>query len=140
MSSGCSAKLEFACFLEVGEEAGGLDQPQDFLLVLMNPLQRKMLHKFGHDRVAVDTTYGGLPGAVLPPGGGYVYELTTLLVIDDYEEGFPVAFMCSSAIDTDSLREFFESIRTAVGEVFTLYVPRCFFEICPVTESELICF
>ena len=55
----------------------------DFVLAIMSPIQRRMLQRFGSDRICVDSTHGMT---------GYDFELTTLLVVDEYDEGFPVAF------------------------------------------------
>ena len=80
----------------------------DFMLVIMNPVQRKMLQKFGDDRLCVDSTHGMT---------GYDFELTTLLIVDEYDEGFPVAFFCSSSVTTAHLKLLFNCIKRTVGEI-----------------------
>lgn len=74
----------------------------------MSPFQKQMLSKFGSDRLCIDSTHGMT---------GYGFELTTLLVVDEYEEGIPVAFFCSSSVNSDNLKVFFNCVKEAVGEV-----------------------
>jgi len=45
----------------------------------------------------------------------YDFHLTTLLVIDNYGEGFPVAFCISNKIDSLAMEVFLEKARTAIG-------------------------
>jgi len=79
----------------------------DFVLALMNDVQVHMLQKYGHHRVnCMDSTHGI---------NAYDFQLTTLLVIDDYGEGFPVAFCISNKIDSLAMEVFLEKVRTAIG-------------------------
>lgn len=55
----------------------------------MMPLQREMLMKFGGDRICVDSTHGMT---------AYDLKLVTVMVIDEFEEGFPVAFRLTSTV------------------------------------------
>ena len=92
-----------------GEDASqdGRMACDDFMLVLMTDLQLHMLQKNGHRRVnCMDSTHST---------NAYNFQLTTLLVIDDYGEGFPVAFCISSKVDTLAIEVFLEHVRTALG-------------------------
>ena len=65
-----------------------------------------MLPRFESDRICVDSTHGMI---------GYDFELTTLLVVDEYDEGFPESFFCSSSIDAIHLTIFYDYIKKAAG-------------------------
>jgi len=67
-----------------------------------------MLKKFGGKVVCVDATIGT---------NAYEFKLITLLVVDEYGEGFPVAWCIANREDRVLLIEFFTSIRTKCGMV-----------------------
>lgn len=71
----------------------------DFCLIFMNTSQEYMLKTYGNESiVCVDSTHGL---------NGYDFELTTILVIDEWGEGFPGACMFSNRKDTDVFTFFF---------------------------------
>jgi len=79
----------------------------DFMIVLMNNVQVYMLQQYGHHRVnCMDSTRGM---------NVYDFQLTTLMIIDDYGEVFPVAFCISSKVDTRVMEVFLKNVRTAIG-------------------------
>ncbi|XP_050497561.1 uncharacterized protein LOC126878735 [Diabrotica virgifera virgifera] len=78
----------------------------DFCLIFMNAVQKKMLVKFGKSVIAIDGTHGL---------NSYDFELTTILVRDEFENGFPTAFLFSNRKDTYIYQLFFETIRERVG-------------------------
>lgn len=95
-------------------------QINDFLLIMMNHSQEEMFKKFGSDIVAIDSTHGL---------NNYDFELTTLMVVDEFGEGFPVACLFSNRKDTFIFQIFFEAIRTKVG----IITPNTFMsDIAPV--------
>ena len=49
----------------------------------------------------------------------YDFQLITVLVIDDYDEGIPVAWLISNKESADILRVFFSRIRERCGDVKT---------------------
>lgn len=57
----------------------------------MNEVQRSLLQQFGSNIIAIDSTHGL---------NNYDFELTTLMIVDEFNEGFPVAFMFSNKKDT----------------------------------------
>ena len=77
-------------------------QTDDFI-VLQTPVQAEMLKKFGGKVVCVDATHGT---------NAYEFKLITLLVVDEYGEGFPVAWCIANREDRVLLIGFFTSIRT----------------------------
>ena len=55
---------------------------QDFMLVLQTPLQAEVLKKCGHNKVlCIDDTHGT---------NSYDFYLTTVLVIDEFGDGYPI--------------------------------------------------
>ncbi|CAB0006302.1 unnamed protein product [Nesidiocoris tenuis] len=73
----------------------------------MTPIQKRIFQAYGHDRLCVDSTsdsaeYGG-------------YELTTILAVNEFEEGVPVAFCVSSSVNDKVLTVFFEAIKSEIG-------------------------
>jgi len=79
----------------------------DFMIVLMNDVQVYMLQQYGHHRVnCIDSTHGA---------NMYDFHLTTLMILDNDGEVFPVAFCISSKVDTLTMEVFLENVRTAIG-------------------------
>lgn len=87
-----------------------VDQPplcnDDFMLIVMSESQREALKSFGHKSIHIDSTHGT---------NSYAFNLTTLVVIDEFGEGYPAAFCISSRVDEVSMKLFFEKIKEAVG-------------------------
>jgi len=88
-----------------GEEFAGLHK-DDFALLIMTPVQKLMLEKFGNDRICVDSTHGMT---------GHDFELTSVLVIDEFEEGFPSVFLLSSCTDARTLAVCLQRLKEVVG-------------------------
>ena len=101
------SKHDAVCFSKMqGDEVEHLDA-QDFFLVIMTKIQVEMLREFGHRVVCIDGTHGT---------NQYDFELTTLVVVDDHDEGFPVAHLISNRKDSIAYEVFFKSVRTRIGE------------------------
>ncbi|XP_026464645.1 uncharacterized protein LOC113367234 [Ctenocephalides felis] len=81
-------------------------QDEDYILIIMTKMQCRMLKKFGTDRVCIDGTHGT---------NGYGYLLQTLLVVDEFGSGIPVAFCFSNRQDEFMCKIFFEEIYKVVG-------------------------
>ena len=76
------------------DEAFNLDSnldSKDFMIVIQTPLQAHMFQAFGHNRVVcMDATHGT---------NAYRFHIITLLVVDDFGEGMPVAWCISNRGD-----------------------------------------
>ena len=60
-----------------------VEKREDFLIVLQTPIHAEMFKKFAEGKVVcVAATHGT---------NAYHFKLVTLLVVDEYGEGFPVA-------------------------------------------------
>lgn len=88
--------------------------PNDFALAIQTPLQADILKRFSSNRViCVDSTHGT---------NGYDFTLITVMVIDEYGEGFPVAWCISNREDQNLLLNFYGAIKRKVGHL----TPKCF--------------
>ncbi|KAJ8927486.1 hypothetical protein NQ314_020049, partial [Rhamnusium bicolor] len=81
-------------------------EENDFCLIIMSQYQQHMLVKYGNNIIVVDGTHGL---------NNYDFELTTLMVVDNFNEGFPGAFMFTNRKDTLIHQIFFEVIESKVG-------------------------
>ena len=85
----------------------------DFLIVLQTPIQVEMFKKFAEGKVVcIDATHGT---------NAYDFKLITLLVVDEYGEGFPVAWCITNKEDRVVLIVFLSSVRTRCGMVRPLW-------------------
>lgn len=75
---------------------------EDFFIVVQSPLQKQMFEKFAPKGVCCDSTHGT---------NTYDFSLTTVLVIDDFGQGFPVAWCLSSHEDFTTMTLFFNEIK-----------------------------
>ncbi|XP_050310998.1 uncharacterized protein LOC126746702 [Anthonomus grandis grandis] len=83
----------------------------DFCLILMNSVQAEVLKNFGSNIICIDSTHGLNP---------YDFELTTLMVLDEFSKGFPVACMYSNRKDTYINEIFFRHIKNKVGAIHSM--------------------
>ena len=99
------------CYKCQGEESDDhLVEKNDFLLGFQTEFQKEMFIKYASKLVCVDATHGTT---------AYDFQLITVLIIDDYDEGIPVAWLISNKESADVLRVFFSSLRDRCGDVKT---------------------
>ncbi|XP_065206325.1 uncharacterized protein LOC135835821 [Planococcus citri] len=91
-------------------ESSDVLKDEDFTLVFCSKFQRRMLTKFGHKAICIDGTHGT---------NGYKFQLYTIIVLDEWDEGIPVAFAISNREDEDFFKIFFESLKSEVGDIST---------------------
>ena len=76
---------------------------KDFILVLQTPSQAEMLCKCGHNKIiCVDDTHGT---------NSYDFNLTTILVVVEFGEGYPTAWCISNRTDLIAMVYYFEAIQ-----------------------------
>ena len=80
----------------------------DFLLCIQTSFQRDMLKKFGTSVICMDSTHGT---------NSYDFNLTSVVVIDDFGEGIPTAWLISNKEDTSTLTQFLQAVKERTGEV-----------------------
>ncbi|XP_044762128.1 uncharacterized protein LOC123319303 [Coccinella septempunctata] len=81
-------------------------KPEDFVLMIMNQTQRDKLRKFGHESVCVDRSFDL---------NSHQFELVSLLVLNENEEGYPCAFLISNRSDLEIMTLFFHFIKVNAG-------------------------
>ena len=80
---------------------------EDFALVLQTPTQTEMLKEFGKI-ICIDSTHGT---------NGYDFNLITILVIDEFGEGFPVGWCISNREDLLLMINFYAAIKSNVDTI-----------------------
>ena len=80
----------------------------DILLCLQTEFQKDMMAKFGSNIICVDATHDTTM---------YDFLLITVLVMDKYGEGVPVAWALSNREDQAALVVFFRAIKARVGNL-----------------------
>ncbi|XP_035229241.1 uncharacterized protein LOC118201282 [Stegodyphus dumicola] len=90
----------------IGEAADQHLEISDFCIIIMTNVQKHMLLKFGSDSICIDSTHGT---------NAYDFQLSTVLVIDEFNSGFPAAFCLSNRVNLGSMQKFFQCIRDKVG-------------------------
>ncbi|KAK9878946.1 hypothetical protein WA026_003767 [Henosepilachna vigintioctopunctata] len=83
---------------------------EDFVLIVMNQTQREKLKKFGQDLICLDRSFDL---------NSHQFELISLLVLNEAQEGFPCAFLISNRTDQEIMTLFFQYIRNIVGRICT---------------------
>ena len=78
----------------------------DFILAIQTQFQRDLLVTYGHTCVCMDSTHGS---------NMYDFKLITILVLDEFGEGLPVAWAISNREDTTMLVEFLKAIKRRIG-------------------------
>ena len=97
------------CFKRQEEESSDdAVEKNNFLLGLQTEFQKEMFVKYAQKLVCVDATHGTT---------SYDFQLITVLVIADYDEGIPVGWLISNRETADVLRVFFASIQNKCGDV-----------------------
>uniref|UniRef100_A0A2S2QF98 ZSWIM1/3 RNaseH-like domain-containing protein n=1 Tax=Sipha flava TaxID=143950 RepID=A0A2S2QF98_9HEMI len=92
-------------------ESGNYDlcfSKDDFCLIIMTQFQSELFLKFGNDKICIDGTHGL---------NGYNFQLYSLVVVDEYGNGFPVAFCFSNKSDTALFKHYFQCIKNAIGNI-----------------------
>ena len=81
----------------------------DFILAFQTPFQAHILCSCGDDKiVCIDSTHGI---------NAYDFSLTTIVVVDEFGEGYPVAWCLSNNTDTTVLTCFLKSILEKTGTI-----------------------
>ena len=80
----------------------------DFIVILQSPFQKTLAKKFAHKGVCCDATHGTT---------AYDFKLTTLLVMDEFGEGVPIAWCLSNHEDFTHMCVFFKMIKRNCGRL-----------------------
>ena len=79
---------------------------EDFMMILQTPFQKLMAQKFAGKGVCIDATHGTT---------GYDFPLTTVIVMDEQGEGFPIAWCLSNHEDFTTMCFFFDLLKQNCG-------------------------
>lgn len=82
--------------------------PSDFLIVLMTPFQLEMAKKFINYKALIDSTHGT---------NKYDFQLTTLMTVDEFGVGCPVAYCLSTRTDVTSMEIFLNAVKERTGKI-----------------------
>ena len=86
----------------------------DFVLAIQTPMQADMMKALGNEKVVcIDATHGT---------NGYDFLLITVLVTDEFGEGYPVAWCLSNRTDLTLLLSFFKSIKNRTGVIIPKWI------------------
>ncbi|KAK3712644.1 hypothetical protein QZH41_002104, partial [Actinostola sp. cb2023] len=97
---------------EVAEEGYDLAK-EDFFLVIQAPIQKRMFTKFAPNGVCIDSTHRT---------NAYDFMLTTVMVIDEFGEGFPGAWCLSYHEDFTTMCIFFNEIKKNCGTTHSRFL------------------
>ncbi len=86
---------------------------EDFMIVMQTPFQKLMAQKFAEKGVCIDSTHGTT---------GYDFLLTTVMITDEYGEGFPIGWCLSNHEDFTHMCLFFEMLKQNCGSLQPRYV------------------
>ena len=71
-------------------------------MILQAPLQCAMMKEFRNNIIYVDSTHKTT---------GYDFQLTTVMIVDEYDEGYPVSWCLSNREDKILLTHYFEHLK-----------------------------
>ncbi len=92
---------------EIGTNIG-LDE-NDFALVIQTPLQAEMLQNCGNNKVCIDAATHGTTA--------YDFLLISVIVVDEFGEGFPAGWCFSNREDKNILVNFFTHLKKRCGNI-----------------------
>lgn len=81
-------------------------RPEDFVLIYMNKKQKEYFQRFGNNILATDETHGLHE---------YGFVLHTLMVLDDFDQGFPACFLFTNRNDETVIELLFQCIKKEIG-------------------------
>ena len=79
---------------------------EDFAIVIQSPFQKMMAQKFAHKGICVDSTHGTT---------AYDFLLTSVVVVDEFGEGVPIAWLLSNHEDFTHMCLFFNILKQNCG-------------------------
>ena len=80
----------------------------DFVLIIQTELQKQMMKEFGKRVVCIDSTHKTT---------GYDFLLITVMVVDEFGEGYPVAWCLCNREDQILMTIFMKQLHTRVGNL-----------------------
>jgi len=93
---------------DVDDDDNSCLEVKDFALIIMSKFQAQQIIKFGPDKICIDGTHGT---------NAYDFQLHTLMTVDEYGTGCPVAYCFSNRADEMIFKLFFSQIKSKVGVI-----------------------
>ena len=97
-------------FKSQGNDCDTYLKKEDFLLGIQTKFQCDVMKKYSKDVICMYATHGT---------NAYDFLLITVLVVDDFGEGIPVAWAITNSEDTVHLVAFLTALKGKVGEIHT---------------------
>lgn len=101
----------YVFYKEQGEEPQPEDidlKKEDCLIIIQRNIQRQLMVQLGHrSRICFDSTH---------KTNAYDFYLNTILVVDEYGQGIPVAFVISNREDRGMLKIAFEKLKKTLSD------------------------
>ncbi|XP_038070595.1 uncharacterized protein LOC119739654 isoform X2 [Patiria miniata] len=82
---------------------------EDYIVILQSPFQKHMAQKLASRGVWCDSTQGT---------NVYDFHLMTLMALNEFGEGFPMAWCISNREDESTIRIFFTKVKENCGDLF----------------------
>lgn len=110
-------RSQIRAWIELPEEENpvihyNLDK-ENFILVISTNFQLQMLQRFGtssNSKICIDSTHCT---------NEYGLQLTTIVVVDEFGNGFPCAYCISKKTDAVTWKIFFQQIKNKIGIIST---------------------
>lgn len=86
---------------------------ENFILVISTNFQLQMFQHFGsssNSKICIDSTYRT---------NKYGLQLTTIVVVDEFGNGFPCAYCLSKKTDAGTWKIFFQKLKNKIGIIKT---------------------
>ncbi|XP_023237746.1 uncharacterized protein LOC111636684 [Centruroides sculpturatus] len=84
---------------------------EDFILIIMLPIQQELLKMLGQQMICVDSTHGTI---------AYDFYVSTILTVDEFGSGLPCAYCLSNRIHTTTYSLFFAAVREKLEKLETI--------------------
>ena len=90
------------------EDDRGIIGKDDFMLCIQTEFQLRMLKEFGSTGICMDATHGT---------NMYDFQMISVMVVDGFGEGIPVAWALSNKEDETTLTAFLEALHERCGDI-----------------------
>uniref|UniRef100_A0A6P7FWK9 Uncharacterized protein LOC114334883 n=1 Tax=Diabrotica virgifera virgifera TaxID=50390 RepID=A0A6P7FWK9_DIAVI len=88
------------------EDTSTLLKQSDFVLIIMTSFQAEQFSKFGENKICIDGTHGT---------NAYDIQLYTIMCVDEFGTGCPVAYCFSNRSDEYIFTLFFDKLKEKIG-------------------------
>lgn len=92
------------------EDPENILEKNDFALILMTNFQKHMACKLASQKVCIDGTHGL---------NAYDFQLHSIVTVDEYHNGVPIAYMFSNRSDETVMTLYFNEVKKACGLIET---------------------